>query len=111
MAWKKGQSGNPGGRGTEKAFADAIRAAVNVEDPKTRRRKLLAIADTVADAAISGESWAVNIVADRLDGKPAQAMEHSGPDGGAIEFDTTDTRAIARAVLALFREANQDSTP
>jgi len=70
--WQKGQSGNPGGRPSEKVVTDALRAAVNVEDPKTRRRKLLMIADTAVDLAVAGEAWAIQFVADRLDGKPAQ---------------------------------------
>lgn len=41
--------------------------------------------EKVADAFAAGEQWAVNFVADRKDGKPVQALEHSGPDGEAIE--------------------------
>ena len=39
------------------------------------------------------------------------AIEHTGKDGGPIETASTDTRALARAVLALFREANLDTSP
>jgi hypothetical protein len=55
-----------------KQFADAIRAAVNEEHPVLRRRKLVIIAEKVADMACAGEAWAVQQVADRLDGRPAQ---------------------------------------
>lgn len=57
------------------------------------------------------DTSAAKEVADRLDGKPAQSHEHSGADGGPIELESTDTRAMARAVMALFREANLDSPP
>jgi len=72
MAWQKGQSGNPKGRLSEKVFADAIRMAVSEEDKITGKRKLRAIADKLVEEALKGESWAIQQVADRLDGKPAQ---------------------------------------
>ena len=72
MPFQKGKSGNPGGRSTEKEYQAALRAAVNADDPKTKRRKLLLIAEKAADLAVAGEAWAVAHVADRLDGKPAQ---------------------------------------
>ena len=74
MTWKRGQSGNPGGRPKHKAFTDALRLAVNDKMPDGKR-KLRVIADRVTEAAMNGESWACNMVADRLDGKPHQSME------------------------------------
>ncbi len=68
MAWKKGQSGNPGGRGTEKAFAEMVRLACYADD----RKRLRNIAEKLVALAEQGEAWAVQQVADRLDGKPAQ---------------------------------------
>lgn len=72
MAWQKGQSGNPKGRPpSEKAFADALRIAVTADDG-TGQTKLRAIAEKLVTSAVAGESWAIQQVADRLDGKPAQ---------------------------------------
>lgn len=72
MTWKSGQSGNPKGRPTsEKAFADALRIAVN-EPHETGVKKIRAIADKLTECALNGEGWAIQQVADRLDGKPAQ---------------------------------------
>ena len=70
--WVKGVSGNPLGRQSEKPFQDALRAALNQTDPKTKRRNLVVIAEKLVDCAVEGQSWAVMQVADRLDGKPAQ---------------------------------------
>jgi hypothetical protein len=80
MAFEKGQSGNPGGRRKERPFRDALRAelaALGEDDPKALRglaRNLLKIA--------SGEDGlqAIKEIADRLDGKPTQAVEN-GEDG------------------------------
>lgn len=72
MAWQKGKSGNPGGRGTEKIFADAMRLVVNETDPSTGQKKLRGILEKLVECALAGEGWAIQQVADRLDGKPAQ---------------------------------------
>ncbi len=71
MAWKKGQSGNPNGGPKDKAFADALRIAVNADDGDGTK-KLRRIAEKLVTCALNGESWAIQQVADRLDGKPAQ---------------------------------------
>lgn len=71
MAWNKGQTGNAGGRPKEKAFTDALRLAVNRDDGEGKK-KLHQIAEKLVDCAVAGESWAIQQVADRLDGKPAQ---------------------------------------
>lgn len=44
---------------------------------------------------------AINIILDRAYGKPKQAMEHSGPDGGPIQTAdvTDDMRAKALAAF------------
>lgn len=71
---------NPNSRGQQrdKPFRDALRmelAALGEDDPKALRglaRKLL------ATAAANDGLAAIKEIADRLDGKPAQAMEMSG---------------------------------
>ncbi len=70
--WKPGQSGNPKGRLSEKLFADAVRMAASEKEPATGKRKLRLIAEKLVAQAIAGEGWAIQQVADRLDGKPAQ---------------------------------------
>lgn len=72
MAWKKGQSGNPSGTSGEKVFASTLRLVMAEIDEPSGKRKLRRIVEQLADAAIAGEAWAIQHVADRLDGKPAQ---------------------------------------
>lgn len=72
MPWKKGESGNPAGGPKDKWFADALRMVVSETDEKTGKRKLRLIAEKLAEEAMNGESWAIQQVADRIDGKPAQ---------------------------------------
>lgn len=79
MPFKKGQSGNPGGRIKDKAFTDAVRMALAEDDVVSGKRKLRAIAEKLVDEAVNGQPWAVQMVADRLEGKPVQAVEVGGP--------------------------------
>ena len=96
MAWKKGQSGNPGGRPAEKIFAEAVRMMVNETDDVRKKRKLRALAEELYAQAMSGQGWAFQMIADRLDGKPAQESTVTIDD----KRDATDwTRADLVAFL------------
>ena len=68
MPFQKGNRANPGGRPKDKPWADALRIALCRDD----RKALSAIADIVRDLAMAGDMQAINHIADRLDGKPAQ---------------------------------------
>jgi hypothetical protein len=69
--WPKGVSGNQGGQGggTYREFAQALRIVIREIDPVTRQRKLRRIAQTVVNLAMKGEAWAVQMVADRIEGR------------------------------------------
>lgn len=72
MAGVKGRSGT--NKAKDKVFADAVRVAVNRQhegDPDGRK-KLNVLAEKLVDFALAGEGWAMQQIADRLDGKPAQ---------------------------------------
>jgi hypothetical protein len=77
MPWKPGQSGNPRGRLPDKLFADQLRMVLFEEDKVTGRRKMRVIAEKLVEQAIAGEGWAIQQVADRIDGKPAQEQHVS----------------------------------
>ena len=93
MAWRKGISGNSFGRPVgsvgEKEYTAALRLVSKEEvdhpgDQTKKVSKLRRMAEIVFDKALAGESWAVQHISDRLEGKPAQMLEHSGPGGGPI---------------------------
>jgi hypothetical protein len=73
-------------RANGKRFANAIKAALEeYEDDKVKRGEALrAIATGLVKDAVNGDAYARRELADRLDGKPAQSTELSGPDGGPI---------------------------
>ena len=73
MAWKKGESGNPLGRAAEKPIADALRMEIKAAGDD--HQKLREIARKLLEKAADGDMQAINSLADRLDGRPAQALE------------------------------------
>lgn len=76
MAFQKGQSGNPHGRRLEKLWREALDLALN-EIGADGKKKLRAIAEKTVALALDGDMQAILEVANRLDGKPVQAIEAS----------------------------------
>lgn len=81
MPFEPGQSGNPSGVVWNRPFWDALRRASIQEDGK----RIRAAAEKLLTAASNGEPWAIQALADRTDGRPKQATELTGADGGPIE--------------------------
>jgi hypothetical protein len=63
-----------------RAFYGALSRAIAQDDGERLRRA----AEKLLDLAAEGEAWAVKELRDTMDGKPAQAVEVGGVDGGAI---------------------------
>jgi uncharacterized protein DUF5681 len=99
MAWIKGVSGNPLGRLVgEKKYTDMLRVVSNEEvshpqDETRKVSKLRLMAELVFERALAGESWAVQHISDRLEGKPAQMLVAA--DVGR----ETATRRIVREIV------------
>jgi len=90
MAERGGQPGNDNAT-KNKRFYEALDRAIAQDDGKRLRgaaEKLLTLAD-------QGEAWAVRELADRLDGKPKQQVEASGPEGGAIRISIANDDSTA----------------
>lgn len=68
--WQKGQSGNPEGRPESRPFLGVLRRAIAQNDGV----KLRECAEKLLDLASKGEPWAVQMLADRLDGKATQEV-------------------------------------
>lgn len=76
MAWKKGQTGNPNGRPNDKPFLETLRMVLKEPvDATDKKIKLRRITEVLVDKAMAGESWAVQHVMDRVDGKAHQTTE------------------------------------
>lgn len=78
-----------------KDWSDALRRAVHRESAGKGSPKWLdVIANKVCEAAADGDSQAFKEIGDRLDGRPKQATEVSGPDGGAIPVTEVAYRIV-----------------
>ena len=82
MPFVKGKSGNPKGRPPKgRAIADMLNEIgdettvqlIDGKEIKITKRKLLML--NTYQRAIAGESWAVQFIADRIEGKARQIME------------------------------------
>jgi hypothetical protein len=90
MAFKPGESGNPAGSAKIKRFYAALDRAIVQEDGKRLREA----AEKLLDEAAKGESWAMQMLADRLDGKAAQSVTIAGDADNPIVV-----QEIARTII------------
>jgi hypothetical protein len=101
VATSGGQPGNQNGR-KGKIWEQALKRALARYSGSTVDAGLDRLADQMVKAADSGDAFAWQIIekiADRLDGKPSQGMELSGPDGGPIVATNIDTKALSAEQL------------
>jgi hypothetical protein len=115
MAFKKGISGNPGGKSGEKLFTDALRLELNRVDPqdKDKRKKINRLAEKLLECAIEDkQSWAFQQIADRLEGKAVQPIEHKTADDRPIEeFTDAELTAIIRKRMKLVPIESDEQRP
>ena len=99
MPFQKGNRANPGGRNgrpVQRALAMELKAAG--DDQKALRK----IMRTVIDKAEEGEPWAVQFIADRLDGKPVQQIDQNINDSRDMEnHNDMVTRALELQAIAV----------
>src|SRR6516225_5582040 len=113
MAFKKGISGNLGGRSGEKIFTDALRLELHRIDPrdKDKRKKINRLAERLVECAIEDkQAWAFQQIADRLEGKPVQVVDATVDDHRTVEeFSDAELSAILRRrVGAALAESDEE---
>ena len=115
MAFKKGISGNPGGRSGEKIFADALRLELNRIDPKDKekRKKVNKLAEKLVECAIEDKrSWAFQQIADRLEGKPVQVVDATVDDHRTVhEFSDAELSAMLRRRVGVVPVESDEERP
>lgn len=74
MAASKARLNPGGGMRQDKIVRDAMVLAIKQDETKggAKRKRLHWIIERVMEAALRGESWAINMIFDRIDGKPHQ---------------------------------------
>lgn len=77
-----------------KLFDGALRRAIAQDDGE----RLRAAAEKLLDLAAAGEPWAINTLADRLDGKAPQSVTVETPD--VENLSLSDLKSAIAAALA-----------
>jgi len=112
MAFKKGISGNPGGRSGEKIFTEALRVELRRVDPKDKqkRQKLNVLAEKLVECALKDkQAWAFQQIADRLEGKAVQPLEHREDD--RTEISEAELTAMLRSRMKIVPEETDEERP
>jgi hypothetical protein len=101
--WKKGQSGNPGGRPKSKTLSDAYRNKLEEPVPNDPEKRTWAelIAEAQVRDAVRGNVQAAREIADRTEGRARQAIEFE---------DTTLTKAFERMTTEELEAYARDGT-
>ena len=86
MPAPKVNAGEGGRKGpsNDKIWRDAIMRAVHRAANGEKTKRLEQLADQLVARGISGDVPALKEIGDRLDGRPSQAIEHGGKDGGDL---------------------------
>jgi len=79
------QEGNNNAAKSKREVTDALRRVVTQNPEKIQKA-----CEKVLDDAVEGNLAAFNVIADRLDGRPIQAIEGTGAGGELIIKFTTD---------------------
>jgi hypothetical protein len=95
-----------GAENKDKPFREALR--MELAEMGDNLKGLRKIARAVINSASEGKMDAVREIADRLDGKPVQATEISGKDGGAIKIEDATTEKRARALAAFIKRTQTE---
>ena len=90
MPFKPGVSGNPEGRANEFKFKNALNRAIAQDDSV----RLRAAVEKLLDLAAGGEQWAAMMLADRLDGRPAQTNILAGDADNPIVISEVTRKII-----------------
>lgn len=85
MPFKKGQSGNPKGRPKNtKTFTEVLRQEADELLKDQGITKYEALAKVLFSKAGKGDLKAIDMIMDRIDGKPRQAVELSGDENKPV---------------------------
>lgn len=83
--WPKGVSGNPGGRPTKKPITEELERLLAGEAPNGKGQTwATVIAEALLHEASKGDVRAISELANRIEGKPLQALDVSGEGLGGL---------------------------
>ena len=81
MKWRKGQSGNPKGRVKgKKVLTDELRRLLDAKWRPFGQTNRELLAQVLMGKALQGDLKAIEYIWDRLEGRPAQAVQVTGEE-------------------------------
>ena len=102
--WPKGVSGNPGGRPKKRLLDQMLEELLLTKDSALSE----AIAKALLARARAGDVRAIQLVAERTQGRPKQAMEVCGPDGGALEIQNMSDEQLDQRINELLAKLGKN---
>jgi hypothetical protein len=103
----KGTSGNPGGRPKKRLIDEVLEELLLTDDS--------AVAQTVAAALLKkakrGDVKAIQLLAERVQGKPRQAVQLTGAYGGPIELRDVTREQARERILELTKKISTSADP
>lgn len=106
--FQPGKSGNPKGRpprSNPSPISDVLRARLTQAFPNSRGKTYAEIiADKIIESALFGSTRSINLLLDRVEGRPARPNDGDGPDSPSSE-DWKGLVAVICAALEPFPEA------
>jgi hypothetical protein len=98
--WKPGQSGNPGGRPKRRLIDEALEELLL----ENNSGLALSIAKRLLRRANAGEVKAIQLVAERVQGKPKRQLELSGPDGEPLNIQNMTNEELDQRIAELMEK-------
>ncbi len=91
MTWRKGQSGNPNGRPRKnKAMSEELHRLLQRQSPGKKETNLQVITAKLMALAEAGRLDAIKYICDRLEGRPAQAVQLTGDEKQPLRITYVD---------------------
>lgn len=100
--FKKGQSGNPGGR-PKNLISDASRDWLKRIDERTGRTNAELVAEAQGKVALEGDTGSYCAIRDTTEGRPAQTQQHEiiSNDPIKVQVEAPDLIAAIRQIYGL----------
>lgn len=99
-----GQSGNPSGRPKKRLIDEVLKELLLTEDSKVAE----AIAQVLLGKAKRGDLRAIQLVVERVQGRPKHSMELSGIDGGPMRFEDMSDEQLDHRLKELLEKWKTD---
>ena len=98
--WAKGVSGNPGGRPRKKLIDQALQDLLLTDDSALA----VAIAKKLLTKAKKGDIKAIQLVAERVEGRPKRQIEITDISDSLVELETIPDQELERRIRELTEE-------